>query len=195
MAPAKEPPEGIVGNEGGNYWISRNGRCRLTAPEHLRPSGPEEVGELLQMRGVQREVARLLEADLDEDDTYDGDQMVSDLDLDLQGYSPTELDPDEEMAVAEEDPLLDANEGVVLEADEGEEMRRPTRRLKRKTAPGDVDWDAEPHQAMIMKRDLTKRGVEKRQEKELRWSEIPNDQKELFKSAERVQWDEVPRNQ
>ncbi|CAE7492417.1 GIP [Symbiodinium natans] len=183
-------PAVVVGNEGGNYWISRNGRCRLTAPEHLRPSGPEEVGELLQMRGVQREVARLLEADLDEDDTYDGDQMVSDLDLDLQGYSPTELDPDEEMAVAEEDPLLDASEGVVLEADEGEEMRRPTRRLKRKTAPGNVDWDAEPHQAMIMKRDLTKRGVEKRQEKELRWSEIPNDQKELFKSAERVQWDE-----
>ncbi|CAE6950397.1 GIP [Symbiodinium sp. CCMP2592] len=38
-------PAVVVGREGNNDWISRNGRCRLTAPEHLRPSGPEEVGE------------------------------------------------------------------------------------------------------------------------------------------------------
>ena len=42
----------------------------------------------------------------------------------------------------------------------------------------------------MMKRDLTQRGVEKRQEKELRWSEIPDNVKEKFKEAEAQQWEE-----
>ena len=62
-------PAVVVGREGSNYWISRNGRCRLTAPEHLRPSGPEEIGEYLRVRGAQAEVEKLLEMDLDADET------------------------------------------------------------------------------------------------------------------------------
>ena len=35
-----------------SYSVSRNGRCRLTAAEHLRASGPEEIGEYLTMKGL-----------------------------------------------------------------------------------------------------------------------------------------------
>ena len=41
-----EGPGLVVGTENGNYWISRGGRCRLKAPEHVRPSSPEEVGSI-----------------------------------------------------------------------------------------------------------------------------------------------------
>ena len=54
-------PAVIVGREGDNYWISRNGRCRLTTAEHL-----QEAGEYLRMKGAQAEVEKLLEADFDE---------------------------------------------------------------------------------------------------------------------------------
>ena len=43
---------------------------------------------------------------------------------------------------------------------------------------------------MMLKRALTTRGQAKRQEKELKWSEIPEGARELFKGAERTQWDE-----
>ena len=45
-------PAVVVGKEGNNYWISNNGRCRLTSPEHIRGSTPEEVGAFLAMKGT-----------------------------------------------------------------------------------------------------------------------------------------------
>ena len=69
-----EGPAVVVGREGDNYWISRGGRCRLTAPEHLRPSGPEEVGEFFRLKGVQAEVEKLVQADFDDQDTFDLDE-------------------------------------------------------------------------------------------------------------------------
>ena len=77
-------PAVIVGREGPNYWIAQGGRCRLTSPEHLRPSGPEESGEFLSMAGVKREVEPLLQEDLDNDEVYqserDEDQALADED-------------------------------------------------------------------------------------------------------------------
>ena len=43
---------------------------------------------------------------------------------------------------------------------------------------------------MLTNKPLTKRGHAKRQEKELKWEEIPDRARLLFKEAEKVQWDE-----
>ena len=80
----------IVGREGNNYWVARGGRCRLTAPEHLRPSGPDETGEFLAMNGVKRELEQLFQTDFDDDEAYRGG---------IEDYSPS-VGPakDEDMA-------------------------------------------------------------------------------------------------
>ena len=164
-------PAVIVGREGNNYWISNNGRCRLTSPEHVRGSTPEEVGAYLSMKGTQKEVEKLLEHDPDGSDAFDQD----DIDLDEEDL---------------EDMDLDQEDDVVLEpALEEDELPMPTRRLKRKTNVARLD-EPEGHEALMLKSDLTRRGIEKRKEKELKWSEIPDEVKHKFREAEQVQWDE-----
>ena len=81
-----------MGKEGNNYWVSRAGRCRLTAPEHLRPSGPDETGEFLAMSNVKRELEQLLNNDFDEKDghTSEEEDEVGGLDDIGTLYAPSE---------------------------------------------------------------------------------------------------------
>ena len=176
-------PAVVVGREGDSYWISRNGRCRLTASEHLRPSGPEEVGEYLRIKGAQAEVEKLLEVDLDADETFDGDL----------------LSEDEEMPFAVDDQADDLdNMSEYVPSEPGEDpgpeahpALPPLRRLKRKTRPPDsTDEGNDTNEVHFTKKELTQRGVEKRQEKELRWAEIPVEARAQFKEAEETQWKE-----
>ena len=176
-------PAVVVGREGENYWISRNGRCRLTASEHLRPSGPEEVGEYLRIKGAQAEVEKLLEVDLDAEDTYDGELYAE----------------DEEMPFAVDEQADDyENMSEYVPSEPGDDLvpdtpplPPPHRRLKRKTRPPDfADGDKDVNEALFTKKELTRRGVEKRQEKELRWNEIPAEARSQFKAAEETQWKE-----
>ncbi|CAE7467344.1 RE2 [Symbiodinium sp. CCMP2456] len=175
-------PAVIVGREGNNYWVSRNGRCRLTAAEHLRPSGPEEVGEFLRIKGAQAEVEKLLGADLDADEAYD-EHLVGE---------------DEEMLFADDVAIADDHLSDYSPSDPGEPPEEPPpvqgappRRLKRKTRPDDIIPDLDDvNEALFFKKELTKRGVEKRQEKELKWSEIPASARSQFKQAEETQWNE-----
>ncbi|CAE7449306.1 GIP, partial [Symbiodinium sp. KB8] len=134
-------------------------------------STPEEVGAYLSMKGTQKEVEKLLEHDPDGSDAFDQD----DIDLDEEDL---------------EDMDLDQEDDVVLEpALEEDELPMPTRRLKRKTNVARLD-EPEGHEALMLKSDLTRRGIEKRKEKELKWSEIPDEVKHKFREAEQVQWDE-----
>ena len=164
-------PAVIVGKEGNNYWISNNGRCRLTSPEHIRGSTPEEVGAYLSMRGTQREVEKLLEFDPDGDDAFDDNIDETD-----------EGQPLEDMDMEEDDEL------VLEPVLEEEELPMPTRRLKRKTHVAGLH-EGDTHESLMLKSDLTRRGIEKRKE-ELKWSEIPEDVRDKFREAERVQWEE-----
>ncbi|CAE7615546.1 GIP [Symbiodinium sp. CCMP2592] len=171
-------PAVVVGREGENYWISKNGRCRLTAAEHLRPSGPEEVGEYLRVKGAQAEVEKLLEMDFDADETYDAEKLDA-----------MELGSDDQMVA--DDHLSDYSPSDVELPDPAPPGPPPLRRLKRKTRPGDiVDDDKDVNETYFSKKELTQRGVEKRQEKELRWDEIPRDARPQFKEAEETQWKE-----
>ena len=128
-------PGVIVGKEGGNYWVSKGGRCRLTAPEHLRPASPEEVGEFLVMKGVQREVEQLLEQDMDDPAVYQSDGEDGDPEGGGQEDDDVELE-----AIGDDagDPLT--------------EELRPRHRLKRKTHVAELgEGRREGHEAMMLR--------------------------------------------
>ncbi|CAE7197343.1 RE2 [Symbiodinium sp. CCMP2592] len=179
-------PAVIVGKEGGNYWLSKGGRCRLTSPEHVRPTTAEEVGALLTMKSTQREMERLLDHDPDGDEAYEDDEqeylddLLEDLSLPGDDDKAAEL---ENMELDDEGIALDAFDDIAQEATE-----LPRRRLKRKTAVAELNPDR--HEAMMLKTQLTTRGLEKRKEKELKWTEIPPEVHDKFREAEKTQWDE-----
>ena len=149
-----EGPAIMVGREGNNYWVSRNGRCRLTAPEHLRPSGPDETGEFLAMSQMKRELEQLLEDAFASSDDEHGDGGVDDLgtlyspsdnpegDIDIEGAEDRghEKSEGEPCAVDEEgDELLEPLFGQGEEDGRDREPPKrgwPTSRMKRK-APQD----------------------------------------------------------
>ena len=173
----------VVGKQGSSYWISRNGRCRLTAAEHLRASGPEEIGEYLSMKGVKSEVDRLLTMDPDDPDTWELDDNAEANDH-LSDYSPSHFEGDAVQLEVDEEG--DAHMEAAGEPEAP--VAPPPFRLKRKTRAGQADRGAD--EVMMLRRALTQRGQAKRQEKELKWSEIPEEVRQLFKAAERVQWEE-----
>ena len=184
-------PAVIVGKEGGNYWVSKGGRCRLTSAEHLRPTTAEEVGALLSMRGTQREVEKLLDHDPDADEVYE-EEDAEIIDEDLFDDMSWEAD-DVRADIADVEFELTDDEAPVLEPLQENEESRPTtapplRRLKRKTAAADLNPDR--HEAMMLRTQLTTRGLEKRKEKELRWTEIPEAMRDQFRQAECTQWKE-----
>ena len=200
-----------MGKEGQNYWVSRGGRCRLTAPEHLRPSGPDETGEFLAMNEVKRELEQLLGRDFDGEEAYgtEEDDKAADLDDIDSLYSPSanpEADHDHEQFPEDHDILDEEGDVIVEEAARKEEGRDdeedskdskrgwPASRMKRKTPPDDVEWHEHSgnltYSVMLMRRHLTRRGLEKRQEKELRWDEIPPQFQQKFREAEGKQWSE-----
>ena len=131
------------------------------------------------MKSTQREVERLLEHDPDADEVYNDDEEMDYLSDILDG----------EMSWAEDEGHDDTE--VLLEPtaeDEESVLPNPRRRLKRKTAAADLNPDR--HEAMMLKTQLTTRGLEKRKGKELKWSEIPPEVHEKFREAEVVQWEE-----
>ncbi|CAE7251257.1 RE2, partial [Symbiodinium sp. CCMP2456] len=175
-------PAVIVGKEGGNYWVSKGGRCRLTSAEHLRPTTAEEVGALLSMRNTQREVERLLDHDPDGDEAYEEDADFAD---DMSWHEDNEDGELEDYLIpsGDEAPVLDAYQ-------EGEVPEPPPRRLKRKTAAAELNPSPSRYEAMMLKTQLTTRGLEKRKEKELKWTEIPEEVRHKFREAEQTQWHE-----
>ncbi|CAE7692154.1 GIP [Symbiodinium sp. CCMP2592] len=165
-------PGVVVGRQGGSYWISRNGKCRLTAPEHVRASGPEEIGEFLTMKGVKREVEKLLAEDIDDPDMFDNDEPEEDV---TKKATPDNEDYSDHLSDYEPS---DYDNGITLDGalpDDGQQSDTPmpdlvppappSRRLKRKTRVEQKDRGGD--EVMMLRRDLTKRGHAKRQEKEL----------------------------
>ncbi|CAE7510826.1 GIP [Symbiodinium sp. CCMP2592] len=183
-------PAVVVGKQGGSYWVSRGGRCRLTAPEHLRCSGPEEVGEYLTMKNVQSEVTKLLAMDIDDPDTYAEETINEDYreSVKRKGDEGDHLS-DYEYSDYEGDEVILDPEGDHEMPDEPQAIEHvlPSRRMRKKGKPPSPE-DAD--EVLLTNKPLTKRGHAKRQEKELKWEEIPDHAKNLFKEAEKVQWEE-----
>ncbi|CAE7698950.1 RE1 [Symbiodinium sp. CCMP2592] len=188
-------PGTIIGSEGGNWWVSFGGRCHLVAEEHLRPSTPEEVGDILSTKVARDDLEKLLNLDPDDPDTYapSEDYEPSEMNVEHDGADPgQELRPvtDEEM-VEDMDFALELEGGELfpeLFGDEGQtepSMPGPVRRRVRNKAP-------EPyvHTAHMMKRCQTDRALEKALEKEIPWKLIPESEHEAFRQAEDKQFQE-----
>ena len=173
----------ILGNDGGNWWISYGGRCHLVAEEHMRPSTAEELGSLFSSRVTRQDLETLLFADPDDPGNYTtpehprepepGDQEMEDLDVELDIEEPRfEHDlPNEDTEMP--GPPTGPSSSY------GPEGRR---RRKKSKPPG-----TEPYEAHMMKIATTERSREKQYEKELPWRHIPPEQHAAFKEAERKQ--------
>eukprot|EP00439_Symbiodinium_sp_Y106_P022248 s4851_g2.t1 len=137
------------------------------------------------MKGTQREVEMLLEHDPDGEEAFeeDWDEMFKDINEEMSWAGDGPPDPHE----ADVDEDADLTLEPILE-DDAAPSSIPKRRLKRKTAAADLHPDC--YEAMMLKTQLTARGLEKRKEKELKRSEIPHEVHEKFREAEATQWEE-----
>ena len=191
-------PGVILGREGTNWWISCAGRCHLVAEEHMRPSTAEEVGGLFDTKMARADLEKLLFADPDDPDVYEGahDGMEEedgdadptappaghddehDFEFQLDGEEGDEPAKDEDMnAPGGEAPLSPGDVG----GDGG--AYGPGRRLRRKQRGS----GSEPYSVNMLKKCVTEHSKEKQLEKELPWSQIPPEHYPDFKAAERKQ--------
>ena len=184
-------PCSVIGREGPNYWVSRNGRCVMVAPEHIRAATPEELGEVFNLRATKADLDRLLERDYEDDDafeepdaemegTYDHDQGLDDLD---SGVFDPSIDEEMDHVVMEELPEPDPR-GVRRPPAEGTDQ--VAKRYRRKAPPERTS----PQEANMLKKAKTERSRNKQLETEIPWHLIPEGQKQLFKAAEDKQWGE-----
>ncbi|CAE7827512.1 GIP, partial [Symbiodinium sp. CCMP2456] len=189
-------PATIIGTEGGNWWVSFGGRCHLVAEEHLRPSSPEEVGDILSSKIARDDLEKLLNLDPDDPETYhSSDEYEPSEAPDPHGQDPGQefpVLPDEEMAEDMEFSLEleggDSNDtSGILDRATGSERRQleqpnpsgPVRKRVRQKAP-----QSKEHSVHMMKRCQTDRALEKALEKEIPWKLVPESEHEAFRSAE-----------
>ena len=172
----------MLGEEGGNYWVSFGGRCHLVAPEHLRGATSEEVNDSFSSRVARADLEKLLGLEQDDPDSYIGQDEDIEEDEDLD-YVP-DFDDDDvlELNDGEGDPGPDPDgDGRRLPrpADRADLPPPPVPKRVRRKGPGD-----KPHSAMMLKKCLTERSREKQREKELPWHCIPPEMHGDFKQAE-----------
>ena len=176
------------------------GRCHLAAEEHLRPSSPEEVGDILSSRIARDDLEKLLNLDPDDPETFD----------DTEEYAPSEVqdqrdgDPGQELGVQDDEEMAEDMdfaielEGTwlklmpflsVLQLARGESERPhpygPVQKRVRQKAP-----QPREHSALTMKRCQTERAQEKALEKALPWRLIPESEHDAFRGAEEKQFKE-----
>ena len=174
-------PATVIGREGQNFWLARGGRCYLAAPEHLRPASPEEVSETLRLKMAMKEVKKLIEQDVSEDETA----------ID-ESYVPADEEPDVSMeAVPAQDGGRPNPRTPAQEAAASRELAI-RQAAKRTHLLDDVPMarQQEGQQAFMMKRCISKKGKEKQLEKELPWGLIHPDERPLYREAEAKQWAE-----
>ena len=185
----------ILGQEGGNWWISYAGRCHLVAEEHMRPSTAEELGDLFASRVARSDLEKLLFSDPNDPTVYAGPDHLDQAEPGDEDQAMNEDDLDEDVPMGHQLPEGDLLPGGELPPRPGRQDGQPTgststygaapRRRRAKTTPG-----SEPYEALMLKKCKTQRSLEKQLEKELPWRLIPPEQHEGFKAAENKQINE-----
>jgi hypothetical protein len=178
-------PATVIGREGQNFWLARGGRCYLAAPEHLRPASPEEVSEILRLKMAMKEMKKLIDQDVSEDETaIDESYVPADEEPDVSmeavlaqdGGRPNPRTPAQEAVASRELAIRQAAKRTHLLDDVPMAMKKPRQQ--------------EGQQAFMMKRCISKKGKEKQLEKELPWGLIHPDERPLYREAEARQWAE-----
>lgn len=179
-------PATVIGREGQNFWMARGGRCYLVAPEHLRAASPEEVGETLRLKMAMKEVKRLInheisdEEGMEVDESYVPDGEEGDVTMEVaptqQGGRPNPTTPAIEAAASRELAIRQASKRNQLLDDVPVSLKKPRQE--------------NPHRVYMAKRCISQKGKEKQLEKELPWGMIHPDERELYRDAEQKQWEE-----
>eukprot|EP00439_Symbiodinium_sp_Y106_P020985 s3390_g2.t1 len=169
--------------------------CLLAAPEHLRTAEHDEVNEMLRgpVQQADPELAELVSSLAEDRETGtcklgsvtsdtttstdgrapepDQDGLAMDAEMDLEGGVPRDRHGARlEMAAQREERLERACRQQILQDDV------PVQTKRARLAP-DIEVD-------------TAGGREKQREKELKWHEIPDQEKPLYVEAELLQWNE-----
>ena len=167
----------IVGKEGKNYWVSRGGRCLLCAREHLRLAESEELGGVLQARAVKEDLAKLL-VGMEMDD----EEVFADATGDLRPLDDSEEKEEEDLAAGDRGELKRKGDELV-----------PERRMKQKGTGPMIPRESRAkasEEALVANEVRVPRSLQKQADKELKWHQIPDEEKPLYKGAEIVQWDQ-----
>eukprot|EP00438_Fugacium_kawagutii_P025852 Skav231407 [mRNA] locus=scaffold4039:44689:52020:- [translate_table: standard] len=179
-------PGTIIGKEGDNYWVARGGRCLLAAPEHLRTAHHEEISEMMRLKASLNDLRKVMQQA--DDDIIDEDHVESDVEM-----PPAENPEDIE---AQLDAEMERSGNPLSMAARRE--RRLEEHARRLQALDDVPYQFKKartgHEtgqtAYMTKHAISERGKEKQLEKEIPWSMIPPDEREMYREAELKQWQE-----
>ena len=183
-------PGVIVGREGESFWVSRGGRCLLCAREHLRPAESEELGGAFQSKALKEDLMKLV-------DNIDQDEDNDDLFLDAtDNVLPAKREGDEpggmpekrlrhkQYAVLRKKRTSEEREEGEAEEVEDEDIERRAGKYSREAYIVE-DVEEQPERPIRMSK------MEMKQlDKEVKWDEIPEEEKEAYKEAEKKQWDE-----
>eukprot|EP00438_Fugacium_kawagutii_P026759 Skav216449 [mRNA] locus=scaffold50:462658:469839:- [translate_table: standard] len=154
-------PGTIVGVEGDSFWVSRGGRCMLCAREHLRHAESEELGMLMQAKAMKEDLMKLVNQ-LDEDE--ENEEIFADATGD--GLVPAKR-ARTKMSV----PMISPPQAADQQGGEQDALMA--------TALEAIEEDVRMPKAF-----------QKQLDKEVRWNEIPEHEKEYYVAAETKQWNE-----
>ena len=189
-------PATVIGNEGSNVWAARGGRCILAASEHLRPAEHEEVSEMLRLKAALKEVEQVMDKEFEEvvEQDASGEQIpiqTEDMEVDGPGL--------QEIASSSMGPREDRRRKALETESKHKQVRKQAKLLddvpisvKRKLVNTAHEFDHEEgeKQAFYVKKQLSEEATQKALDKELPWWMIPVEERELFREAEKKQWQE-----
>ena len=187
-------PATVIGAEGSNYWTARGGRCILAAREHLRPADHEEVSLTLRIKAAIKELEQTIDKEFEE---FVDDEAMPELDLSgVGGGEDVDMSKPSGSAGPEALPAFGGGPPVLPERRrKAEELETQHKNLAKQARylddlPQSIRRNLNPKQAFYVKKNLTGEALEKSLDKELPWSFIPEEEKEMYREAERKQWQE-----
>jgi len=193
----------VIGPEGQNYWVARGGRCLLAAGEHLRPAEHEEVSEALRIKAALLQLKECADADFEQEvdeEMPEQPQALGDIameaedekDMEVDGYgnpAPLVFDsfghvPPEQVANARL-----REEAILRETRKRSSLDDVPVSIKTKAVKVQTSNEASA-ETQYLARQAKPGLTDKALEKEIPWNLIQPEEKELFKQAEDVQWEE-----
>eukprot|EP00435_Cladocopium_sp_Y103_P030110 s1767_g7.t1 len=189
--------------EVGDYvytgWTRRlvekgGGRCILCAGEHLRQAESEELGSAFQTKALKEDLMKLVDnmENLDDDEIFaDATDQITSNKRPLPGhalYHPGEAMPEKRLnmkgtARMHKRPASPAGEAQAARPSPGEA------RGSDDPEPDQIFDDPEPDRVFVVEKRIP-RSIIKHNDKELKWRDIPDDEKALYNEAEDKQWRE-----
>ena len=188
-------PGTVVGREGASYWVARGGRCLLCAQEHLRTAESEELGKAFQTRVLKEDLMKLvnnLEENANDDDLF-LDARTDDRPQPTWDIAPESSSDGPVKRMRSKGPLRGTKrkEAPLDPLPEGDDLYQPTSDEEVHPAE-DV---SSGHQALAVEQheqraERVARSDQKQQDKEVKWQDIPEQERPLYIQAEKKQWQE-----